>query len=104
MKFRLVTFLGVFGKLKILPKQKDFFFVKERPLTAHISDTLDVQSLNKWVDPLKCELGELVLDWVWVRPADSFFLDTQVFWEKRIADFEKLYLRAQMELGGLLGH
>ena len=42
VKFRLVTFLGVFGKLKILPKQKNFFFANffTLTLTLYVSGPL----------------------------------------------------------------
>ena len=46
VKFRLVTFLGMFGKLKILPKQKHFFFATFFTLTAVLGYPLEIWSLK----------------------------------------------------------
>ena len=46
MKFWLVTFLGMFDSLKILPKQKHFFFVNFFTLTAVLGYPLDCWSLK----------------------------------------------------------
>ena len=54
MNFRFVTFLGMLEELKILPEQKNVFFVKELALKAFSGYPLEIWSL-KWVI-----LGDLV--------------------------------------------
>ena len=44
VKFRLVTFLGMFGKFEILPKQKNFFFATFFTLAETILKILRIKS------------------------------------------------------------